>query len=193
MFAAPDLDAVALDLPGFGSAPAPPQPWGSVEYTEAVAAVLEEMQERVVVLGHSFGGRVAVQLAASRPGQIGGLVLSGAPLHRATRREQRALTRSSGCRDDMAARGLVSEETDGGDTPASRIRATTGLPPGSCGTVLVRTLAEDYADGARELYMPRRAACGAMTTRRLPLSGGEMARGTAAFGRISWSAPAPAT
>ena len=35
---------------------------------------------RVVVVGHSLGGRIAVRLAAARPELVGALVLSGAPL-----------------------------------------------------------------------------------------------------------------
>ncbi len=69
------IDAIALDLPGFGSAAAPEEVWGSSDYAEAVAAVLDEMSAQVVVLGHSFGGRVAVHLAASHPDQIRGSCL----------------------------------------------------------------------------------------------------------------------
>ncbi|MDP9388251.1 MAG: alpha/beta hydrolase, partial [Actinomycetota bacterium] len=76
------LDAVALDLPGFGATPPPPQAWGGAEYAAAVAPVLDEMAPPVVVLGHSFGGRVAVHLAASRPPLVAGLVLAGVPLVR---------------------------------------------------------------------------------------------------------------
>lgn len=74
------LPAVALDLPGFGAAPPPPEAWGAAGYAAAVAPVLDEMATPVVVLGHSFGGRVAVHLAASRPGLVAGLVLAGVPL-----------------------------------------------------------------------------------------------------------------
>jgi len=76
------LDAVALDLPGFGATPPPPQPWGAAEYAAAVAAVLPELDVPVVVVGHSFGGRVAVHLAAAHPEAVAGLVLTGAPLVR---------------------------------------------------------------------------------------------------------------
>jgi pimeloyl-ACP methyl ester carboxylesterase len=41
--------------------------------------VLDEMVPRPVVLGHSFGGRVAAHLAARHPDRIGALVLSGVP------------------------------------------------------------------------------------------------------------------
>ena len=76
----PELDAIALDLPGFGAAPAPAEPWGTAEYARAVAPVLGEMATPAVVLGHSFGGRVALQLAAGWPERVRALVLTGVPL-----------------------------------------------------------------------------------------------------------------
>lgn len=85
------LDALAVDLPGFGLSPPPPGPWGSAEYADCVAEVLGEMATPVVVLGHSFGGRVALQLAARRPDQVSALVLTGVPLlPRPDRRRPRA-------------------------------------------------------------------------------------------------------
>jgi len=84
------LDAIALDLPGFGATPAPPEAWGSREYAELVAEVLEEMATPVVVLGHSFGGRVAVELAAARPDGVAALVLTGVPMIRPDGRGRRA-------------------------------------------------------------------------------------------------------
>ena len=65
------LDAVALDLPGFGVSPEPPEGWGAEDYASFVSAVLDEMVDRVVVIGHSFGGRVAVHLAANHPDRVG--------------------------------------------------------------------------------------------------------------------------
>lgn len=76
------LDAVALDLPGFGATPPPPKAWGAAGYAAAVAEVLDDMATPIVVIGHSFGGRVAVHLAAARPDAVAGLVLTGAPLVR---------------------------------------------------------------------------------------------------------------
>jgi pimeloyl-ACP methyl ester carboxylesterase len=91
-----DLDAVALDLPGHGVAPEPPAPWSSSEYAHWVEPVLDELcPGPLVVVGHSFGARVAVRVAgesgtdpgggrpgAGRPGagRIAALVLVGAPL-----------------------------------------------------------------------------------------------------------------
>src|ERR1700728_2913871 len=77
--------SIALDLPGFGASPPPPEAWGSAEYARLVARVLQEggpgaPAAPVVVLGHSFGGRVAVHLAASHPELVHALVLTGAPI-----------------------------------------------------------------------------------------------------------------
>lgn len=73
------LDAIAVDLPGFGATPPPPAVWGSARYAEEIAPLLDEMAAPVVVAGHSFGGRVAIHLAAIQPDRIAGLVLSGVP------------------------------------------------------------------------------------------------------------------
>lgn len=75
------LDALAPDLPGFGASPPPPGAWGSAEYAEAVLPLCGEGGP-VVVIGHSFGGRVAIMLAAAHPEVVGGLVLTGTPMWR---------------------------------------------------------------------------------------------------------------
>jgi pimeloyl-ACP methyl ester carboxylesterase len=75
------LDALALDQPGFGATPAPEEAWGTREYAEWLAKILRDL-DRPVLVGHSFGGRVAVQLAAAHPELIRGVVLTGVPLFR---------------------------------------------------------------------------------------------------------------
>jgi pimeloyl-ACP methyl ester carboxylesterase len=92
-----------LDLPGAGTSPPPPEAWGAREYAPAVAAAVDELvagitkstgpseaeteaetEGRVLLVGHSMGGRVAVCLAAQRPELVSGLVLAGVPLLRRT-------------------------------------------------------------------------------------------------------------
>jgi pimeloyl-ACP methyl ester carboxylesterase len=75
------LDAVAPDLPGFGATAPPPAVWGAADYAAAAAPLCEEGPP-VVLVGHSFGGRVAVMLAASRPEVVTAVVLTGVPLFR---------------------------------------------------------------------------------------------------------------
>ena len=86
------LNAVSVDLPGFGVSPAPSEVGGASMYAKLVAPILDICDTPVILVGHSFGGRLAVHLAEQRPAAIGGLVLTGVPLlHRAYRRGQPAL------------------------------------------------------------------------------------------------------
>jgi pimeloyl-ACP methyl ester carboxylesterase len=74
------LDAVAIDLPGFGASPEPPEAWSTSQYAGALVPVLDECfgDGGLVVVGHSFGARVAVHLATDP--RVDALVLAGAPL-----------------------------------------------------------------------------------------------------------------
>jgi pimeloyl-ACP methyl ester carboxylesterase len=138
----PELDALAIDLPGFGVAARPPEPWGTPEYADFVVQVLPEMSKRVVLLGHSFGGRVAVQLAATHPESVAALVLSGVPdlVRRSARPKAPAGFRFA---RRLHRHGLVS------DRRIESLRQRHGsadyqAADGIMRDVLVRTLAESY-------------------------------------------------
>lgn len=69
-----------LDLPGFGEAPPPPPDWDTTNYTDLVKHyVLARLAGPVVLVGHSFGGRIAVRLAAARLPKIQRIVLMSVP------------------------------------------------------------------------------------------------------------------
>jgi pimeloyl-ACP methyl ester carboxylesterase len=76
------LPAIAPDLPGFGASPAPDEAIGADAYADIIAGILDLFDRPPVLVGHSFGGRVAVCLAAKHPGRVGPMVLTGAPLVR---------------------------------------------------------------------------------------------------------------
>jgi pimeloyl-ACP methyl ester carboxylesterase len=76
------LPALAPDLPGFGASPAPDAVIGADGYAELLDPLLGETAESVVLVGHSFGGRVALRLAVRHPDRIGAMVLTGVPLLR---------------------------------------------------------------------------------------------------------------
>jgi len=76
------FDALAVDLPGFGATPAPNEILGAEGYAVLVAPVLETFARPPIVVGHSFGGRIAVCLAAAYPELVGSLVITGSPLLR---------------------------------------------------------------------------------------------------------------
>jgi len=67
---------LALDLPGHGgSEPAPPD-FGFRDCAAAIVGVLDEAGiDRAVVCGHSFGGRLAVEVAGAYPERVAGAAL----------------------------------------------------------------------------------------------------------------------
>jgi pimeloyl-ACP methyl ester carboxylesterase len=72
-----DFRTVIPDLPGFGDTPAPPSAWGPDEYAAWVLTLLDRLGiDRVHIVGHSNGGRIAIALAAGRPDRVGRLVLA---------------------------------------------------------------------------------------------------------------------
>lgn len=72
---------VSLDLPGFGLSERPSDVWGTAEYAQRVTQVLRELDadDVLALVGHSFGGKVAVRLARGGEVRMGGLVLIGTP------------------------------------------------------------------------------------------------------------------
>jgi pimeloyl-ACP methyl ester carboxylesterase len=154
-----------LDLPGFGASPPPPSGWGAREYAELVADCVAELRTNgadpaddhvpVVLVGHSFGGRVAVCLAAET-GWVSGLVISGVPLLRKGGRKPALRFRVLRA---LHRRGLVK------DTTMERYRHRRGsedyrAAQGVMRDVLVRTVNESYEDELGRLRCPTRFVWG---------------------------------
>ena len=58
--------------------PEPPEAWSVTEYMELTAALVRQLGiAGADVIAHSFGGRVALLLAATHPDAVGKLVLTG--------------------------------------------------------------------------------------------------------------------
>jgi pimeloyl-ACP methyl ester carboxylesterase len=74
---------LAPDLPGFGFSEAPAEAWGSADYARAIAGLPKSAGfEAVNVMGHSFGGKVAVELAVEHPELVKKLVIVASPIVR---------------------------------------------------------------------------------------------------------------
>jgi pimeloyl-ACP methyl ester carboxylesterase len=149
------LGVIGLDLPGFGATPPPPEPWGSADYADHLLPLFSEpgvLAERIVVVGHSFGGRVAVHLATRVPDRIERLVLTGVPLlDRAGRRSRPARAFRMG--RWLHRRGLLGEDR------MEALRQKYGSPDyraaqGVVRDVFVRVLAEGYGDQMAAIGCP---------------------------------------
>ena len=67
-----------IDFPGFGESDEPSTPWTIDDYSLLIENLVRELNIRKpIVMGHSFGGRVAIHFSANNP--IEKLVLFGSP------------------------------------------------------------------------------------------------------------------
>ena len=148
------IPAVAVDLPGFGATPAPSSPLGAEGYANIVAPVLSSFVAPPLVVGHSFGGRVALHLAAE--GLVSGLLLVGTPLLRTGR----------GRRPPFGYRMLKRFSFLIGDEGLERARRRYGssdyrVATGVMRDVLVRTVNETYEQLLPGIDCPVRLLWGA--------------------------------
>ena len=68
---------VNLDLAGFGKSAEPNYPWRIEDYSDALHELLTVLKmEKPIIIGHSFGARIALYYAYKYPCQ--GLILTGA-------------------------------------------------------------------------------------------------------------------
>ena len=86
-----------IDLPGFGWTPPPPAVWGTQEYASHVEGFMDCIGvSSASVLGHSFGGRIALALAARSPHRVRKLILVASAGIRPRRRPGRLVKSLAG-------------------------------------------------------------------------------------------------
>jgi pimeloyl-ACP methyl ester carboxylesterase len=145
-----------LDLPGFGDAPPPPLAWGTTEYADLVQHYLHDRaQGPVVLVGHSFGSRICIRLAARRLPQVRAVVLMAAPGLPA-QGHSRASLRRWGIR--ALRKMLIAAKSVTGQRPiewhTSRFGSKDYLAAGAMRSVLVRTVTEDLTDSTQAVNCP---------------------------------------
>lgn len=147
-----DHRLISIDLAGFGTSPEPPSGWGAKQYSDQIERVLNEIEiEHAIVIGHSFGGRVAINLAARYPNRVSALVLCGVPIRpRENTSKPNLQYRLMRCAN---AFGLVS------DAQMEKMRRRYGSADYVNATevmrsVLVKVVAEDYTPELLTLTQP---------------------------------------
>ena len=65
-----------LDFPGFGRSDMPPHTWGTFDYASFISKFCAKLGiTKTRIIGHSFGGRIAIVLAANFPKTVDKLIL----------------------------------------------------------------------------------------------------------------------
>lgn len=118
---APVAHSILLDFPGFGDTPRPDETWGTQDYADHAVAFLRDSlgHSSFTWVGHSFGGRVGMRIAAQANHPLTHLVLvasAGVPRHvsgiqklKRRRRSFEFKLRKSMAKDDAALDALERE------------------------------------------------------------------------------------
>lgn len=73
------VQILAIDLPGFGKSQEPTSVWGIRNYTNFLEAVIKKLclykKNKLILIGHSFGGQVATYFAVVYPEYLDRLIL----------------------------------------------------------------------------------------------------------------------
>jgi len=71
-----NFQVIAPDLPGFGKSPVPPKAWDIDDYVEWVKNFIAQQKlESFFLLGHSFGGSLAIKFVLKYPEKVQKLIL----------------------------------------------------------------------------------------------------------------------
>ncbi len=104
---------INLDFPGFGNSTEPSVPWSVTEYRDITQKLLEELGlDRIELIAHSFGGRVALMLSEARPQLISRQVLTGCAglINTETANSGSALHSLSRLYDNAVSRRLLGDK-----------------------------------------------------------------------------------
>jgi pimeloyl-ACP methyl ester carboxylesterase len=145
---------VLVDFPGFGESPAPTMPWGTDDYADETARFIRtQTNGKVIWIGHSFGCRVGLQLAARHPDLVAGLFLIAA----AGLKRKRPLWQKIYFKIRIAAYKTLKKMIPLGvseDWLKAKFGSADYRNAGAMRDVLVRTINEDLTEIARTIRCP---------------------------------------
>jgi pimeloyl-ACP methyl ester carboxylesterase len=123
-----DHRVVAVDLPGFGESPPPRDAWGTRDYARFVTSLLDDLAiDKAHFVGHSYGAKTSLYLAATDSRLVDKLVLVG----------------SSGLRTPPSLRARMKRVVSKG----ARVASKAGAPGRRVRDVIYQRIAsDDYKD-----------------------------------------------
>lgn len=147
-------DVIAPDMPGFGESDLPPAPWAVGDYADLVLRLLDRLgiDGPVDLIGHSFGGRIGIVLAARHADRIGRLVLVDSAGIRPTP-SGRVRARSLAARAVRPLRRLGPPGRGIADAVSARLASSDYRDAGPLRPTLAKVVAEDLRG-----YLPQIAA-----------------------------------
>lgn len=165
---------VLLDLPGHGQTPKPDQDWDTSQYADAVADWLRANIGRPVIwVGHSFGGRVGLRLAAQYPELVKGLVLVASAGLPRQRKGQEQLTYVYRKNLYQLLKRLLPKSRH--DALRQRFSSADYLNAGEMRGIFLKTIAEDQSSAVQTIACPTRLLYGSADSETPPEIGQRLA------------------
>lgn len=173
----PFAPSYLVDFPGFGQSPLPPEGWGTAEYADEIADWIRTLGagERYFWIGHSFGGRVGLQLAARHPDLLTGMVLiASAGLQR--KRTFWQSTKMRARRTFFKTAKRLLKEGPQLDRLRSRMGSADYRAAGALRPILNRVVSEDLSQVAAAVRCPTLLLYGSEDTETPPEMGERLHR-----------------
>ncbi len=167
-----------VDFPGFGNSPKPTAAWSTADYADFMARWLGQNAtgKPVVWIGHSFGCRVGVQLAARHPGTIDRMMLvagAGLPRHRSSLEQAKLKGRIYGYK---ALKRLAPLAGISQDRLRDRFGSADYKAAGALRDILIKVVNEDLSDVAQKITCPVHLVYGSRDTETPPEIGERLAK-----------------
>ncbi|MEL6724129.1 MAG: alpha/beta hydrolase [Pseudomonadota bacterium] len=154
---APVASSYLVDFPGFGDSPRPDETWGTEAYADHIVSYLNDAHEltNYTWVGHSFGGRVGMRIAASSKSPIRHLVLvasAGVPRTRTALQKWRG--RQKGW--EFKARKSMAKSPDALEALEKQYGSLDYIHSREIGMrdIFVRTVNEDQTDTLARIACP---------------------------------------
>jgi pimeloyl-ACP methyl ester carboxylesterase len=154
--------AISVDLPGFGGTDGPPRAWGTSDYATWVSGFITALKlSEPAIIGHSFGGRLAIRLAVEH-GIGSRLVLvdaAGVPPRRGFRYYRRVAT-AKGMR--LATRPFGRAGSRVQQAVSRRMASTDYAAAGALRPTFVKVVSEDLRPLLPDIAVPSLLVWGSM-------------------------------